>query len=126
MGVDYATVVYLQNYNMWARPVTFYPTKSQPGVMSYDARGIFGTQDIDILAMDGADISEQRTILDILEREFVILPEQQDRLFIPEDFSNTFGGSGMPAEGWWEVNDVSRNGGGETTLTLRRYVPPKP
>jgi len=34
MGVDYSTMMYLPNYNFWARPVTFYPVKSQPGVPS--------------------------------------------------------------------------------------------
>ena len=125
MGVDHSTMMYLPNYNFWARPVTFYPVKSQPGVPSYNARGIFGTVDIDIVAMDGSDVSEQRTILDILEREFAVLPVQQDRLYIPND-SGGFGADGMPAEGWWEVNDISRNGGGETTLTLRRWEPSAP
>ena len=125
MGVDYSTMMYLPNYNFWARPVTFYPVKSQPAVPSYNARGILGTVDIDIVAMDGSDVSEQRTILDILEREFAVLPVQQDRLYIPND-SGGFGADGMPAEGWWEVNDISRNGGGETTLTLRRWEPSAP
>ena len=85
MGVDHSTMMYLPNYNFWARPVTFYPVKSQPGVPSYNARGIFGTVDIDIVAMDGSDVSEQRTILDILEREFAVLPVQQNRLYIPNE-----------------------------------------
>jgi len=120
MGVDYATAVYLMNYNMWARPVTFYPVSSQPGVPSYNGRGIFGTVAIDIIAMDGSDVSEQRTILDILEAEFSILPTQQDRLFIPDDVG------AMKSQGWWEVNATETNGGGETTLTLRRWTLPKP
>jgi hypothetical protein len=72
----------------------------------------------DIVAMDGSVVSEQKTILDVLEREFDVLPVQQDRLFIPEEH--------MPEEGWWEVGATERNGGGETTLTLRRWECPKP
>jgi len=119
MGVDYSTMIYEPNYKMWARPVTFYPVVSQPGIPSFVGRGIFGTVSIDIISMDGSDVSEQRTILDILEREFPILPQQQDRLYIPQDRTT-------PAAGWWEVNDVSTNGGGETTLALRRWMAPRP
>jgi hypothetical protein len=126
MGVDYSTTTYLPQYTMWARPVTFYPVTSQPGVTSYDGRGIFGTVSIDIIAQDGSDVSEQKTILDILEAEFPIIPQQLDRLFIPADFNSIFGGVGMPEVGWFEVNDISTNGGGETTLGLRRWEPARP
>jgi len=121
MGVDWSTQVYLLNYNVFARPVTFYPLRSQPTVASYSARGIFGTVSIDIASMDGSDISEQRTILDILEAEFTIIPTQQDRVAIGPD-----PGGMNKNEGLWEVNDVSTNGGGETTLELRRVVVANP
>src|SRR4051794_4955788 len=116
MGVDLSTLIYLPNYNFWARPVTFYPVRSQPGLPSYNGRGIFNTKDIDIISNDGSTVSDQRTYLDILEREFEILPTQQDRLYIPAD------PSGMPAVGWFEINDTDVNGGGETTLILRKWT----
>jgi hypothetical protein len=53
-----------------------------------------------------------------MEAEFPILPTQQDRLFVPQE--------AMPEQGWWEVNATETNGGGETTLTLRRWTPAKP
>jgi hypothetical protein len=120
MGVDYSTDIYLPNYNMFARPVTFFPIKSQPAVTSYDARGIFGTVPIDIISMDASDVSDQRTILDILEREFAVLPAQQDQVYIGPD------PQGMPDVGTFEINDVATNGGGETTLVLRRIVTKNP
>ena len=120
MGVNYSTAIYLPNFNQWSRPVTFYPVVSQPTVLSYTNRGIFGTVAIDIVAMDGSDISEQRAILDILEAEYLVLPVQQDRVYIPDD------PGGMPSAGWWEINATETNGGGETTLTLRKYTPPRP
>lgn len=116
MGVNYSSDIYWPNYEIWARPVTFYPVKSQPGVASYVGRGIFNTVSIDIAASDGSDFSEQRTILDILEVEFPILPVQQDRLFIPAD------PGGMPEAGWWEINGTDTNAGGESTLTLRKWM----
>lgn len=116
MGVDWSTEVYLLNYNMFARPVMFYPIKSQPSVPSYTARGIFSTIPIDIIVQDGGNLSDQKTILDILEREFAVLPVQQDRVYIGLDTS------GMPAIGTFEIQDIDTNGGGESTLTLRRWV----
>src|SRR5262252_7011794 len=100
MGVDYSTLVYLPNYNMWARQVEFYPVVSQPGVTSYFRRGIYGTVGIDIMTQDGSDISEQRTSLDILEREFAVLPQQFDRIFIPDDVGVSLE-PGMPSPGWY-------------------------
>jgi hypothetical protein len=116
MGIDYSTEIYLPNYDMFARPVTFYPKVGG----SYDARGIYGTVSVDIISMDASDVSDQRTILDILEREFAAIPEQQDRVYIGPD------PSGMPEVGTFEINDVSTNGGGETTLSLRRIMTSKP
>jgi hypothetical protein len=120
MGVDISTDVYLPNYNLWARPVTFYPINSRPGVASFAARGIFGTVPIDIITTDASNISDQRTILDILEREFTVIPMQQDRVYIGVD------PGGMPEAGMFEINDVMTNGGGETTLDLRRVVTANP
>lgn len=121
MGVDYSTLIYLPNYNQWARPVTFYPIMSQPGAPAYIGRGIFGTVGIDIIALDASDVAEQKTILDILEAEFPILPIQQDRLYIGPD------PTGMKAEaGTFEINATATNGGGETTLELRRIVTANP
>lgn len=116
MGVDFATLIYLPQYNFWSRPVTFYPVRSQPMMQSYDGRGIYNTVDIDIISADGSTISDQKTILDILEQEFPIPPTQQDRLYIGAD------PGGMPEVGWFEINDVDNNGGGELTLTLRRWT----
>jgi hypothetical protein len=116
MGLDYSGLIYLPQYDMFARPVTFYPVRSQPTVPSYSARGIFGTTDIDIISLDGSTVSDQRTILDIRVREFSVLPVQQDRLYIPDD------PGGMEAAGWFEINNLDDNGGGEITLTLRKWV----
>ena len=45
-----------------------------------------------------------------------VLPQQGDLIHIPAE--------GMiPAEGDFEVTDVDRNGGGETTLAIRKWEP---
>lgn len=120
MGVNWSNQVYLPQYDFFSRPVDILPVKSIPGAPSYTARGIFNTVPVDIIGLDGSNISEQRTILDILEAEFNIMPAQQDRVFIPVD------PNGMPELGWFEINDLDTNGGGETTLTLRRLVTSAP
>ncbi len=107
MGIDFSTEVLLPNYNLFARPVVFV---AGPG------RGIYGTVGIEIPAEDGSLISDQRTILDIREAEFGTLPVQGERLTIPAD-------GGVPALGEFEVTDLWSDGGGETTLALRRVVP---
>jgi hypothetical protein len=49
-----------------------------------------------------------------------VLPLQGDLINVPAD------ASGLIAEGDFEVLDADPNGGGETTLTLRRLVTAKP
>ena len=119
MPVNFSDLVYLPGQNTFGRVVFFTPLASQSGEPAYQARGIFDTVAIDVVALDGSIISEQRTILDIRDVEYDVLPLQGDQVAIPAD-------SGWPDAGNWEVIDSVRNGGGETTLTLRRLMPTKP
>jgi hypothetical protein len=119
MAVNFADMVYLPAFDTFARPVTFIPFASRPGELPYDARGIFDTMGIDVVALDGSIISEQRTILDIREVEFTITPVQHDQVIIPA-------AEGLPDAGTFEVTDTIRNGGGETTLHLQKLVVARP
>lgn len=119
MPINWPSLVYSPNYSVFARSVTITPLASQPNAPAYTARGIFDTAALDVIAEDGSIFSDQTTILDILETDFTVLPIQLDRIQIPAD-------GGMPAAGTFEIQDVSSNGGGETTLTLRRIVEAKP
>ena len=118
-GVNFSTLVYGPAYDMFARRVTFYPYHSQPGGPSFAGRGIFGTRALAIVGLDGAVLSDQQTILDIREVEFAVLPQQFDRLYIDAADEG-------PALGEFEITDASTNGGGETTLVLRKWLPPTP
>ena len=69
MGVDFSTLVYLPNFDMFARPITVTPLASQPGMPAYGARGIFDTRPIDVQAEDGSIVSDQQTILDVRDAE---------------------------------------------------------
>jgi hypothetical protein len=100
-------MVYTPNFIQFARPVIF-------TTGGFTSRGIYNTEKLDVIAEDGALVSSQRTILDILDAEFTALPQQRDLLTIPAD------DAGNPAEGDFEVVDVFRNGGGETTLVIRQ------
>jgi hypothetical protein len=115
MAVDFGTLIYAPNFDMWAIPVTFYPIVSIPLQGSYAARGIFDTRQLDVLALDGSIVSEQRTILDILNSEFSVIPMQGDRVDIPTDSSHQ-------VHGMFEITDASYNAGGETTLTLKEVM----
>ena len=78
-------------------------------------RGIFGTKETNVAAMDGSIYSDQQTILDIREAEFGTLPAQGDHVTISRDCNGV-------NQGEWEIVDSSTNGGGETTLTLRKVA----
>jgi hypothetical protein len=115
MAIDFATVVYLPGFDTFARTITVYPVKSQPVMPSYDARGIYDTRGTAIQTDAGMVVmSDQETILDIRDNEFDVIPVQGDRIDIPAD-------GNIPAAGMFEVTDAASNGGGETTLTIRKY-----
>ena len=118
MAINFSQNIYLPAYNIFARPVTVTPKASQPNVPAYSARGIFDTVPYDIPTEDGSIFSDQRTILDVLDAEFTVVPIQGDIIDIPTT-------AGVIA-GTFEVIDADINGGGETTLTLRRIMDAKP
>ena len=119
MAIDTTTSVYQPAYGILSRSVTFTPSVSQPGEPAYGARGIFSSQPVDVATEAGAILSDQVTILDIIEREFSVLPAQGDIVDIPAS-------GAIPAEGTFDIIDRSSNGGGETTLTLRRRMTARP
>ena len=65
---------------------------------------------------DGSILTDHRTILDVREIEYGVVPVQGDHVAIPAD------GGAMGALGSFQVIDARTNGGGETTLALRKLV----
>jgi len=120
MGVDFSTMVYLFCYDFYARPIEVFPHVSQPGLgSSYIARGIWNSDGIEFPAAAGSLVSDQRTICDIKEDEFPIMPMQGDQIYFPVDDNG-------PANGPFEITDLWTNAGGETTLALKRVEAPAP
>ena len=124
MAIDFAALVYLQCQDTFGRDVAITPLTSAPGASTYTARGIYGTRAIEIPTdMGMAIISDQETILDVLDNDFLTagraVPRQGDLITIPAE-------GNIPAAGDFEVTDASSNGGGETTLTIRKYEPAEP
>ncbi len=119
MPIDWSSQLYAPTQDTFSRVIMVTPIVSQPRMAQYSARGILDIEALDVVAMDGAVVSETRVILDIRDAEFIAVPMQGDLIDIPSD-------GGVPAEGQFEVIDGDPNGGGETTLTLRRMVQAKP
>lgn len=119
MAIDFSALIYAPNFDVWARLITVTAIASRGGAV-FNARGIYGTRDTMIQTDAGvAVISDQETILDVLEREFGgVPPVQGDIIDIPPEGDITDG------VGTWEVTDTSTNGGGETTLVIRRLTSP--
>jgi hypothetical protein len=121
LGINFSTMVYAPNFDLWARPITVTPAASQPGAPAFAARGIWHQDRIDVVLEDGSIFVDQQDSIDVLETEFPILPQQLDRIDILQD-----GPGGMQAEGTFEIVSATRNGGGETNLVLRKLVPALP
>ena len=111
MAVSFSTLVYLPAQDLFSVPCTFY----RGGVVAFGGRGIFDTRDTDVIAEDNSIYSDQKTILDIRESEFGNNPPLAgDMVVIPFDCN------GKPL-GQFEITDVDNNGGGELTLTLKKW-----
>jgi hypothetical protein len=121
MALDFSTLVYLPNMDTFARPITVTPLASQPGAPAYASRGIFDTRPVDVAGMDGSITSDQQTILDVRDAEFSFVPEQLDRIYIGVDAD-----AGEIGVGEYEVVDTESNGGGLTTLIIRKIMLSRP
>jgi len=107
---------------VYGRVVTVTPVFSQPGAPSYSARGIYDVEESDVVGENGQIFSDHTKILDILESDWAgsVLPVQHDLIDIPAD------PNAGEALGMFEVLDAVENGGGETTLKLRKWEPALP
>jgi len=118
MGMDFAMYAYLPCFDTFARTVTCYPAASQPGASSFPSRGIFDTNETDVVAMDGSILTDTRTELDIFMPEWPTLPVQGDVFYIPWE-DDVDGGNFVVAD----VHGQRGNAGGELTLILTRMLP---
>jgi hypothetical protein len=114
MAVNFDVLLQSPIFDFWSVPVTFAPLVSQPGQPSFQGRGILSTYSIDVEAADNTIYSDQRTILDIRESEFGVMPQQNDHVTIPRDCNGV-------AKGEYQIIDASSDGGGQTMLTIRKY-----
>ncbi len=114
MAVNFDVVLQSPIFDFWAVPCTFRPLVSQPGRADYDGRGILNTYTLDVVGQDGSIYSDQRTILDIRDSEFAIMPQQNDRVIIPVDCNGA-------VRGEYQIIDSTGDGGGQTCLTIRKY-----
>lgn len=118
MAIDFSVTNYLPCQDLFGRSIMVHPIVSQPTGGAYYARGIYDTRGTAIQTDAGLTVlSDQETIIDIREIEFPVLPVQGDLIDIPAE-------GNIPAAGLFEITDAASNGGGETTLTIRRYDPP--
>jgi hypothetical protein len=108
-GINFSALVYGSCMDTFAIDVTFMTTLNG----TFINRGIFTTRELNVLAENNSIYSDQQTILDIRESEFPIMPVQGDHVMIDKDCNGAYRGE-------FVIVDSSDNGGGETTLTLRK------
>ena len=113
MAINMDVLLQAPIFDFWAVPCTFIPYKSQGTSVGFAGRGVLNTYSTDVLALDGSQYSDQRTILDVRESEFAVVPQQNDRVIIPLDCNNV-------PKGEYQIVDAVSNGGGETMLTIRK------
>ena len=122
MGLDFSTLVYLPNYDTFARPITVTPLASQPGAPAYANRGIYDTRPVDVQAHGRLDRLRSADHPRRARRRVLVVPDQLDRIYIGPDAEAGATGDEI---GEYEVVDTESNGGGETTLVIRKIVTAK-
>lgn len=125
MALNFSTLVYLPCFDTFARDIYVTPVVSNPSGVEYWSRGILDTRGTTIQTDVGFVVmSDQETILDIREVEFTgngyAVPVQGDLIRVPQDSESGI----TDGIGTYEVTDAAWNGGGEITLTIRKYEPP--
>jgi hypothetical protein len=117
MPINWSAALYSLEQDTFGRPVSF--TSTAGNSFTGLKRGIYSSTEMDIALEDGSIITDQRTILDILDIDFPAgqLPVQDDTINIPAEPI-----SGLPALGDFQVTDVYHNGGGEWTLQLKKIM----
>lgn len=116
MALNFSTLVYSPCQAVFGRQVNF--TSKLGNSFTGTGRGIYDSREVHLTLEDGSIIEDQDTILDIRDVEFSSMPIQGDTLDIPYDPD-----SGLSAIGQFEIVNVWNNGGGETTLQIRKIVP---
>ena len=114
MAVNLDVLLQSPIFNFWSVDCIFLPLASQPAAGGYPGRGILSTYNMNVVADDGSFYSDQRTILDIRDSEFAIMPQQNDHVVIPMDCNNV-------PKGEYQIIDATGDGGGQTCLTIRKF-----
>jgi hypothetical protein len=114
MAVNFDIMLQSPVFDFFAVPCTFRPLASQPTGGDFEGRGILNTYTLDIVGQDGSIYADQRTILDIRDSEFEVMPQQNDHVVIPLD-------GNLAPKGEYQIIDSTSDGGGQTCLTIRKY-----
>ena len=117
MPINWYDDLYSITQNAFGRPITVNPVASQPGQLSYPARGIYNSGLQNYLLEDASLMAEQQTIIDVEADEFTVPPAQNDIITIPAEPV-----SGLAALGDFQVTSATHNGAGEITLQLKKIV----
>jgi hypothetical protein len=117
VGHNWSSDVYALTMSEFGREIWINPLISQPGQPSYQARGIYNHNLMNLALDDGSTFVEQETILDILAADFPVLPQQNDEVTIPAD---PFGMQDAPGD--FIIASAWDNGGGEFSLHLKKKI----
>jgi hypothetical protein len=123
--IDFSALVLAPCMEVFAKPVTVTPTKSQPLAAPYDARGIWHVDNVKIVTEDGGTFSNRTIKLSVLMADFTATPAQGD--WISTEAKH------LPLAYWqgdidpnsnidFVIDDQSPDGQGGASLILKRIV----
>ncbi len=105
---DFASLVLGPAMAVFADPITFTPTVSQPGVAAFPARGVYASKPVDI-RVEGGTMSDVQPTLGIKIDDYPVAPKQGD----------SFVRAGIT----WFVWDIKPDGQGGADLIIKETSP---
>jgi hypothetical protein len=127
MSLDLSALVLGPNMDVWAKPVTVTPIKSQPGQSAYSAQGIWTQSDIDVLLDGGERLASSTLTLGIKLDDFAaagagVWPAVGDQISVlRSDIPGL--AAGVTGSANFVIDVVRPDGQGGAKLTLKALTP---
>jgi hypothetical protein len=114
--IDFDGLVLAPAMEIFARPITVTPLKSQPGHPAFEARGVWASKPVDVPLEDGSILSSQDHRLGVRWSEFLVPLAQGDQIEVDAHLS-------APRLGIFLIEDGDDDGQGGTDLSLKWIAP---
>ena len=114
--IDFDSLVLSPCQDIFARPVTVTPLKSQPGQPAYAARGVWKAPTANVGLEDGSIMVSQDMTIGVRRVEFAVMVVEGDKIEIDAFLS-------LSRVGICTIDRVNGDGIGDAQIVLKKIAP---